>query len=90
MAKIDHVAAHDGGIECFAGLGNKVGYAKTAEALAQIFAQHGLAQVCSASSSVDFCSEYGFPVVDGHCLIAHRMCASVVWETVLTAKINGA
>lgn len=83
MASIDHLTAHDGGIECFAGLGNKVGYAKSAQALAQLFAQHGLAPVCSGSSSLDFCSEYGFPDNTG----AHAMCDEAV--SIYNWEVNG-
>ena len=65
MAKIDHLAARDGGIQCFAGLGNKVGFAKTPELLAEIFITHGLANVVSGSSNMDFGKEEGFATDDG-------------------------
>ena len=58
--RIDYLAAHEGGIACFAGLGNKVGWANTAEALADLFIKFGLTDVVGGSSNMDFGTEEGF------------------------------
>ena len=80
MAKIDHLAARDGGIQCFAGLGNKVGFAKTPELLAEIFITHGLANVVSGSSNMDFGTEEGFATNAGPMDMHDEAIAIYNWE----------
>jgi len=59
---IDYVAAEDGCIEFYAGLGNLVVKSNDIEVLtAAVKAAGGFAKNLMASSSCDFADEYGFP-----------------------------
>ena len=59
-AKIDYIAAHNGGIKMFAGGDNLKGWSGTAKGIAYTLRTVGLADRVMASSSMDFASEYGF------------------------------
>ena len=67
-AKIDYIAAHNGGIKMFADGTNLKGWGKTAEAIAYTCKTVGLAPTVMGSSSMDFSSEYGFEK-DGDALL---------------------
>ena len=43
MAKIDYINAYEGGIKMYSGVGNVVGWGKTAKHIAYVIATHGLA-----------------------------------------------
>ena len=61
MKKVDFVAAEDGCIEFYAGLGNLVVKSNDAQVLADaVIAAGGFADSVMASSSCDFAAEYGF------------------------------
>lgn len=62
---IDFIAAYEGGIKFFSGVGNVVGYAKTAEMVAYVIKTKGLADDVYHSSSMDFADEDGFDTYDG-------------------------
>ena len=59
------IAANNGGIEVFKGVGNKIGFAKTAKMLAYILDTHKIYGEVMTSSSMDFADEYGFDHYDG-------------------------
>ena len=61
MKKVDFVAAEDGCIEFYAGIGNLVVKSNDAEVLAKaVLEAGGFATTVMASSSCDFAAEYGF------------------------------
>ena len=59
-AKIDYIAAHNGGIKMFAGGDNLKGWGNTAEAIAYTLMTVGLADCVMGSSTMDFAAEEGF------------------------------
>ena len=62
-AKIDYIAAHNGGIKMFAGVGlvdNLKGWGKAAKSIAYTLKTVGLADCVMGSSSMDFASQEGF------------------------------
>lgn len=61
---IDFIAAQDGGIQFFSGVGNQVGFATTPKMVAYIVKTKGLGNVYH-SSSMDFADEEGFDTYDG-------------------------
>jgi hypothetical protein len=63
--QIDFIAAHNGGIQLFSGVGNQVGFATTAKMVAYIVQTKGLAESVFHSSSMDFADEEGFDTYDG-------------------------
>jgi hypothetical protein len=69
---IDFIAAKNGGIEFFAGVGNPVGFATTPKMVAYIVKTKGMAASVFHSSSMDFADEEGFDTYDG---------AWKLWET---------
>ena len=73
---IDYIAADKGGILMYAGLGNLVGFGKTAEMVAHVCETKGLkGDTVATSSSIDFADEYGFDHYDG---------AKDLWEEAMT------
>ena len=60
MAKIDYINAYKGGIKMYSGVGNVVGWGKTAKHIAYVIATHGLADTVYGGSSMDFADEEGF------------------------------
>ena len=61
-AKIDFIAAHNGGIKMFAGVGlvdNLKGWGKTPEAIAYTLKTVGVADCVMGSSTMDFAAEEG-------------------------------
>ena len=63
---IDYIAADKGGILMYAGLGNLVGFGKTAKHIAYVCATKGLkGDTVATSSSIDFADEYGFDHYNG-------------------------
>ena len=65
MAKIDYINAYKGGIKMYSGVGNVVGWGKTAKHIAYVIATHGLADTVYGGSSMDFADEEGFDHHDG-------------------------
>ena len=59
------IGAENGGISVYKGVGNKIGFAKTAEMLAYILDTHKIYGEVMTSSSMDFADEYGFDHYDG-------------------------
>ena len=59
------ISANNGGIEVGIGVGNKVGFAKTAKMLAYILDTHKIYGSVMFTSSMDFADEYGFDHHDG-------------------------
>ena len=59
------IGAENGGIEVYKGVGNKVGFAKTAKMLAYILDTHKIYGAVMFTSSMDFADEYGFDHYDG-------------------------
>ena len=74
MTNIDYINAENGGIKMYAGLGNVVGWGKTAKHIAYVIATHGLADAVFGGSSMDFADEEGFDHYDG---------AKVLWDEAL-------
>ena len=62
---IDFIAAQDGGIQFFSGVGNQVGFATTPKMVAYVVQTKGLAESVFHSSSMDFADEEGFDTYDG-------------------------
>ena len=62
---VDFIAAHNGGIVFYSGVGNNVGFAKTAEMVAYIIKTKGIADAVYHSSTMDFADEEGFDTYDG-------------------------
>ena len=58
-AKIDYIAAHNGGIKMYGG-DNLKGWGKTAEGIAYTLKTVGLADCVMVSSTMDFAAEEGF------------------------------
>ena len=54
------IDAENGGIAVYVGVGNKVGFAKTAKMLAYILDTKKIYGEVMFTSSMDFASEYGF------------------------------
>ena len=71
MAKINYLAAHNGGIKMFSDTGLK-GWAKTAEGVAYTLKTVGIADQVFGSSSMDFAAEDGFKTNDGANLLLKR------------------
>ena len=65
MTKIDYITAHNGGIQMYAGLGNIVGWGKTAQHIAYVMQTYGMADAVYGGSSMDFADEEGFNTYDG-------------------------
>ena len=63
--QIDFIAAQDGGIQFFSGVGNQVGFATTPKMVAYVVQTKGLAESVFHSSSMDFADEEGFATYDG-------------------------
>ena len=59
------ISAQDGGIGVYVGVGNKVGFAKTAKMLAYILDTHKIYGQVMFTSSMDFADEEGFDHYDG-------------------------
>ena len=59
------ISANNGGIEVGIGVGNKVGFAKTAKMLAYILDTHKIYGSVMFTSSMDFADEYGFDHYNG-------------------------
>ena len=59
------IDAENGGISVYIGVGNKVGFAKTAKMLAYILDTHKIFGEVMFCSSMDFAHEYGFAHHDG-------------------------
>ena len=59
------ISAQDGGIGVYVGVGNKVGFAKTAKMLAYILDTHKIYGEVMFTSSMDFADEEGFAHYDG-------------------------
>ena len=59
------IDAENGGIAVYVGVGNKVGFAKTAKMLAYILDTKKIYGEVMFTSSMDFASEYGFATDDG-------------------------
>ena len=74
MAKIDYINADKGGIKMYSGVGNVVGWGKTAKHIAYVIATHGLADTVYGGSSMDFADEDGFDHYDG---------AKILWNEAL-------
>jgi len=74
MTKIDYVNAYKGGIKMYSGVGNVVGWGKTAKHIAYVIATHGLADTVYGGSSMDFADEDGFDHYDG---------AKILWNEAL-------
>ena len=60
MSETVFISANNGGIEVGIGVGNKVGFAKTAKMLAYILETKKIYGEVMFTSSMDFASEYGF------------------------------
>tara|TARA_B100002019_G_C20732119_1_gene339860 strand:- start:213 stop:476 length:264 start_codon:yes stop_codon:yes gene_type:complete len=60
MSETVFISANNGGIEVGIGVGNKVGFAKTAKMLAYILDTKKIYGEVMFTSSMDFASEYGF------------------------------
>ena len=65
MAKIDYINAYKGGIKMYSGVGNVIGWGKTAKHIAYVIATDGLANTVFGGSSMDFADEEGFDHYDG-------------------------
>ena len=74
MTNIDYINAENGGIKMYSGVGNVVGWGKTAKHIAYVIATHGLADAVFAGSSMDFADEEGFDHYDG---------AKILWDEAL-------
>ena len=74
MAKIDYINAFGGGIKMYSGVGNVVGWGKTAKHIAYVIATHGLADTVFGGSSMDFADEERFDHYDG---------AKLLWDEAL-------
>ena len=74
MTNIDYINAENGGIKMYSGVGNVVGWGKTAKHIAYVIATHGLADAVYGGSSMDFADEEGFDHYDG---------AKVLWNEAL-------
>ena len=74
MTNIDYINAENGGIKMYSGVGNVVGWGKTAKHIAYVIATHGLADAVFGGSSMDFADEEGFDHYDG---------AKVLWNEAL-------
>lgn len=73
---IDYITAHNGGIQMYAGLGNLVGWGKTAKHIAYVCETKGLkGDTVATSSSIDFADEYGFDHYNG---------AKDLWDEAMT------
>ena len=59
------IDAENGGIAVYVGVGNKVGFAKTAKMLAYILDTHKIFGEVMFTSSMDFADEEGFDTWDG-------------------------
>ncbi len=64
---IDFITAHNGGIQMYAGLGNLVGWGKTAKHIAYVVETKGLkyGDYVLTSSTMDFADEEGFDHYNG-------------------------
>ena len=60
MSETVFISANNGGIEVGIGVGNKVGFAKTAKMLAYILDTHKIFGEVMFCSSMDFATEAGF------------------------------
>ena len=60
MSETVFISANNGGIEVGIGVGNKVGFAKTAKMLAYILDTHKIFGEIMFCSSMDFATEVGF------------------------------
>ena len=60
MTETIFISANNGGIEVGIGVGNKVGFAKTAKMLAYILDTHKIFGEVMFCSSMDFATEVGF------------------------------
>ena len=65
MTETVFISANNGGIEVGIGVGNKVGFAKTAKMLAYILDTKKIYGSVMFTSSMDFADEYGFDHYDG-------------------------
>ena len=74
MTNIDYINAENGGIKMYSGVGNVVGWGKTAKHIAYVIATHGLADAVFGGSSMDFADEEGFDHYDG---------AKILWDEAL-------
>ena len=74
MSNIDYINAENGGIKMYSGVGNVVGWGKTAKHIAYVIATHGLADAVYGGSSMDFADEEGFDHYDG---------AKLLWDEAL-------
>ena len=74
MTNIDYINAENGGIKMYSGVGNVVGWGKTAKHIAYVIATHGLADAVYGGSSMDFADEEGFDHYDG---------AKILWDEAL-------
>jgi len=74
MTNIDYINAENGGIKMYSGVGNVVGWGKTAKHIAYVIATHGLADAVFGGSSMDFADEEGFDHYDG---------AKILWNEAL-------
>jgi hypothetical protein len=59
------IGADNGGIKVYKGVGNNVGFAKTAKMLAYILDTHKIYGEVMFTSSMDFADEYGFDHYNG-------------------------
>tara|TARA_E500000178_G_scaffold14931_1_gene14412 strand:+ start:54 stop:308 length:255 start_codon:yes stop_codon:yes gene_type:complete len=74
MTNIDYINAYNGGIKMYSGVGNVVGWGKTAKHIAYVIATHGLADAVFGGSSMDFADEEGFDHYDD---------AKILWDEAL-------
>ena len=74
MTNIDYINAENGGIKMYSGVGNVVGWGKTAKHIAYVIATHGLADAVFGGSSMDFADEEGFDHYDG---------SKILWDEAL-------
>ncbi len=74
MTNIDYINAENGGIKMYSGVGNVVGWGKTAKHIAYVIATHGLADAVFGGSIMDFADEEGFDHYDG---------AKILWDEAL-------
>ena len=65
MSETVFISANNGGIEVGIGVGNKVGFAKTAKMLAYILDTKKIFGEVMFTSSMDFADENGFAHYDG-------------------------
>ena len=65
MSETVFISANNGGIEVGIGVGNKVGFAKTAKMLAYILDTKKVFGEVMFTSSMDFATDYGFATDDG-------------------------